>query len=145
MLLAGQTFGAAVVWHSAMLALTWPAFCCGTVVRPWLTHFIPQTKIYRFHHDVISARKRETRSGSVLSFLCSFCGSNSWTNLRCYNVFWARKQGRIDNLLPLKFRTQMVSLIQNILTKNLETICRVILEKQKNKTKKPQKTKNRRL
>ena len=39
----------------------------------------------------------------------------------------ARKPCWIYDLLPLKFRTQMVSLIQNILTKNLETICRVIL------------------
>ena len=36
---------------------------------------------------------------------------------------------RIKDLLPLKFRTQMVSPIQNILTKNLETICWVILPK----------------
>ena len=41
----------------------------------------------------------------------------------------ARKPCRIDVLLPLKFRTQTVSSIQNILTKNLETICRVILAK----------------
>ena len=32
----------------------------------------------------------------------------------------------MSNLLPLKFRTQMVSPIQNILKKNLETICQVI-------------------
>ena len=44
-------------------------------------------------------------------------------------MFGARKPCRIDNLLPLKFRTQMVSPIQNILTKNLETICQVILAK----------------
>ena len=44
-------------------------------------------------------------------------------------MFGARKLCQIDNLLHLKFRTQMVSLIQNILTKCLETICRVILVK----------------
>ena len=44
-------------------------------------------------------------------------------------MFGARKPCRIDDLLPLKFRTQMVSPIQNILTKNLETMCRVILVK----------------
>ena len=49
------------------------------------------------------------------------------THLHCYNVFWARKPCQIDDLLPTKFRTQMASPIQNILTKNLETICRVIL------------------
>ena len=39
----------------------------------------------------------------------------------CCYVFRTRK--------PLKFRTQMVSPIQNTLTKNLETICPVILAK----------------
>ena len=58
-----------------------------------------------------------------------FTGNNSGTHFRNYNVFRARKPCRIDNLLPLNFRTQMVSPIQNILTKNLETICRVILAK----------------
>ena len=58
-----------------------------------------------------------------------FKGNNSRTHFRNYNVFGARKLCRIDDLLPLNFGTQMVSLIQNILTKNLETICRVILAK----------------
>ena len=49
--------------------------------------------------------------------------------MRCYNVFRARKLSRIDIFLPIKFRIQMVSLIQNILMKNLETICQVILTK----------------
>ena len=44
-------------------------------------------------------------------------------------MFGARKRCRIDDLLSLKFRTQTVSLIQNILTKNLEIICQVILVK----------------
>ena len=86
---------------------------------------------------------RNSRSRPVLSFRCSVCGSNcpqliirgfpfkgnnSWTHLHCY-VCGARKPYRIDDLLRLKFRTQMVSPIQNILTKNLETICWVILAK----------------
>ena len=58
-----------------------------------------------------------------------FKGNNSGTHFRNYNVFRARKPCRIDDLLPLNFRTQMVSPIQNILTKNLEIICRVILTK----------------
>ena len=49
--------------------------------------------------------------------------------MRNYNVFRARKPCPIDDLLPLNFRTQMVSPIQNMLPKNLETICRVILAK----------------
>ena len=57
-----------------------------------------------------------------------FKGNNSGTHFRNY-VFRARKPWRIDDLLPLNFRTQIVSLIQNILTKNLETICRAILAK----------------
>ena len=44
-------------------------------------------------------------------------------------MFGARKLCRIDDLLPIKFRTQMVSPIQNILMKNLETIGQVILAK----------------
>ena len=44
-------------------------------------------------------------------------------------MFGARKPCGTNDLLPLKFRPQMVSPIQNILTKNLETICRVILVK----------------
>ena len=58
-----------------------------------------------------------------------FKGNNSGIHFRYYNVFGARKLCQIDDLLPLNFRTQMVSLIQDILTKNLETICRVILTK----------------
>ena len=58
-----------------------------------------------------------------------FKGNNSGTHFRNYSVFGARKPCRIDDLLPLNFRTQTVSPIQNILTKNLETICRVILTK----------------
>ena len=58
-----------------------------------------------------------------------FKGNNSGTHFRNYNVFGARKPCRIDDLLPLNFRTQMISPIQNILTKNLETICQVILAK----------------
>ena len=58
-----------------------------------------------------------------------FKGNNSGTHFCNYNVFGARKPCRIDDLLPLNFRTQMVSPIQNILTKNLENICRVILAK----------------
>ena len=87
---------------------------------------------------------RNSCSRPVLSFPRSVCGSNcpkliirgfpfkgynSWTHLFCYNVFGARKLCRIDDLLPLKFRTQMVSPIQNILTKNLGTVCWVILTK----------------
>ena len=56
-----------------------------------------------------------------------FKGNNSWTHLHCYNVFWARKLCRIDDLLPIKFRSHTVSPIQNSLTKNLETVCRLIL------------------
>ena len=44
-------------------------------------------------------------------------------------MFGARKPCQINDLLPLKFGTQMVSPIQNILMKNLETVCRVILGK----------------
>ena len=44
-------------------------------------------------------------------------------------MFGARKPCWIGDLLPLKFRTQMVSPIQNTLTKYLETICKVILAK----------------
>ena len=87
---------------------------------------------------------RNFRSWRVPSFLCSGCwmgiplvnnrgfpfkGNNSRTHFRNYNVFGARKLCQIDNILPLNFGTQMVSPIQNILTKNLETICWVILAK----------------
>ena len=58
-----------------------------------------------------------------------FKGNNSRTHFRNYNMFGARKPCWIDDLLPLSFRTQMVSPIQNILTKNLETICWVIFVK----------------
>ena len=44
-------------------------------------------------------------------------------------MFGARKLCWINNLLSLKFRSQMVSPIQNILMKTLEIICRVILAK----------------
>ena len=57
-----------------------------------------------------------------------FKGNNSGTHF-CNYVFGARKPCQIDDLLPLNFKTQMVSPIQNILTKNLETVCRVILAK----------------
>ena len=58
-----------------------------------------------------------------------FKGNNYGTHFRNYNVFGARKPCRIDDLLPLNFGTLMVSPIQNILTKNLETICWAILVK----------------
>ena len=68
-------------------------------------HTLRTANISRFHHNVISACKRETCSRPVLSLLCNFCGSNcsqliirgfpfkgnnSWTQLPCY-VFGARK------------------------------------------------------
>ena len=94
-----------------------------------------------WHHQRL--KTRNSRSGPVLSFLCSLCGSNCpklivrgfpfkennfWIHL-CFYVFWARKLRRINNFLPLKFKTQTVSPIQKLWTKNLEAICRVILTK----------------
>ena len=109
-----------------------------------LTHLIPQTRLSRFWRVVASARRRKTfvRDGYLRFCVLSvegeplfnnrrfpFKGNNSGTHFRNYNMFRARKPCQINNLLPLNFRTQMVSPIQNILTKNLETICRVILAK----------------
>ena len=112
--------------------------------------FITYHILYRYENFLFWPRHcqhpqtRNSCSRSVLSFLCSVCGSNcpeliirgfpfkgnnSWIHLYCYNMFGARKACRIDNLLALTFRTQMVSPIQNSLTKNLETTCRVILTK----------------
>ena len=79
------------------------------------THFIPQMRISRFEHDIVSACKRETLildqylHFSVQSVEVTapwliirgfpFKGNNSWTHLRCY-VFRARKPCWTDNLLP---------------------------------------------
>ena len=112
--------------------------------QKWLTQFVPQTRLSRFWRVVASARRQETFVCDGYLRFCApvveweslvnnrgfpFKGNNSGTHFRNYNVFGARKPCRIDDLLPLNFGTQMVSPIQNILTKNLETICRVILAK----------------
>ena len=118
-----------------------------TQLCSWLTDWLrePLINSFRTADETFSflawcrqrPQTKNFRSRRVLSFLCSVCWSNrrfpskgnySGTHLRNY-VFGARKPCRIDDLLPLNFRTQMVSPIQNILMNNLETICRVILAK----------------
>ena len=49
----------------------------------------------------------------------------------CVATMCSEQENCVESTIfyPPKFRTQMVSPIQNILTKNLETICRVILAK----------------
>ena len=84
-----------------------------------------QTHTLQLHHNVSWILDWV----GVISLTFPFKGNNSGTHFHNYNVFGARKPCRIDDLLPLDFRTQMVSPIQNILMKNLETICRVILAK----------------
>ena len=128
--LRGQSLSCLFVFFSLL---------CGRVVNTFRT----ANKNFLFspwHHQ--RPQTRNSRSRPVLSFLSFFCGSNCPNNqglpvhgqyllntLSLLQCVWNKKAVSIDNLLPFKFRTQMVSPIWTILRKNLETICRVILAK----------------
>ena len=126
---------------------SWCQFCTGSsglLCLHLFNTFRNANESFSFHHDSSAPANEKLVLDQYFFFFCSFCGSNcpqliirgfpfkgnnSWTHLHCYNVFGARKPCQIDNLLPLKFRSQTVSPIQTLLRKNLVTICRVILAK----------------